>query len=224
LKQAAGATSRPEKERTSAMRAICGITIAMALACVPVAHAQSGSRPRRVQGPTIEYGTPQELQSVSRIYIDTGGDFRTHEEIRKAVQKALPGLTVTNSADDADVLVVFKTEVHTYTDVVRTTTTDSDAYGTVESRTEERPEHYSEARFVAYVAKQLTADRIRLLLEYDDSSSKAGKVASAAVPSGGVLGYAALRAASPFGRRPPQRFAAQFVKAWREANPARKAP
>ena len=58
--------------------------------------------PALAQNPTIEYGSPAELQGVKKVFVDTGVDMESRERIIKEIQKGAPNLAVVSRPEDAD--------------------------------------------------------------------------------------------------------------------------
>lgn len=63
--------------------------------------------PVAAQGPTIEYGSPNELRGVTKVFVDTGMDAQQREKIVVEIQKKLPRLTIVARPEDADVHLRF---------------------------------------------------------------------------------------------------------------------
>jgi hypothetical protein len=61
----------------------------------------------RAQSTSIEYGEIADLKGVEKIFIDTGSNLKMRNEILKAIKKKLPNLTITNSAEEAEVIVQY---------------------------------------------------------------------------------------------------------------------
>ena len=55
-----------------------------------------------------EYGKPAELKGLTKLFVDTGGDTEQRNRILKEFEKEkLPGLTLLDSSDDAQVILFF---------------------------------------------------------------------------------------------------------------------
>lgn len=65
------------------------------------------SLPVFAQQPSIEYGQPNELRGVTKIFVDTGIDLQQRQLIVKAVQKRLPNLDVVSRPEESDVHLRF---------------------------------------------------------------------------------------------------------------------
>ncbi len=59
------------------------------------------------QEPTVEYGHPDELRGVTKVFVDTGVDARQREQIAKEIQKRLPNLEVVSPPEESDIHLRF---------------------------------------------------------------------------------------------------------------------
>jgi hypothetical protein len=59
------------------------------------------------QEPGIEYGHPDELRGVTKVFVDTGVDTRQREQIAKEIQKRLPILEVVSRPEESDIHLRF---------------------------------------------------------------------------------------------------------------------
>ncbi len=59
------------------------------------------------QNPTIEYGRPDELRGVSKVFVDTGTSVRKREMIVKAIIKYLPDLQIVSRPEESDIHLRF---------------------------------------------------------------------------------------------------------------------
>lgn len=59
------------------------------------------------QEPTIEYGRPNELRGVAKIFVDTGIDLQQRQLIVKAIQKRLPNLDVVSRPEESEIHLRF---------------------------------------------------------------------------------------------------------------------
>lgn len=78
------------------------LTALLALACATTIQARQ-----------IEYGDPSELKGVRVIFVDTGANMKLRQEIIKEIQKSkekLPGLVISGSPDDAEVILAFEND------------------------------------------------------------------------------------------------------------------
>lgn len=55
----------------------------------------------------IEYGKTDELKGVTKVFVNTRGDKKSHDEVAGRIEKELPGVTVTDTPDDAEVILFF---------------------------------------------------------------------------------------------------------------------
>lgn len=57
----------------------------------------------------VEYGKPEELKGLTKIFINVGTDLKAHAMIVKEIEKAkLPNVKIMDSADEAEILIFFK--------------------------------------------------------------------------------------------------------------------
>lgn len=55
----------------------------------------------------FDYGKPEELKGLTKVFIDTGGDTKNRDRIIKSLQDAKLSLEILDSADDAEVYLIF---------------------------------------------------------------------------------------------------------------------
>ena len=77
-----------------------GITLAVLVVCGLSLVAQA-------QRPTIEYGDPDELRGVTRVFVDTDTDLGLRRAVREELRKKLPNLRVVSRPEDADLHLRF---------------------------------------------------------------------------------------------------------------------
>lgn len=65
------------------------------------------SLPVFAQQPSIEYGQPNELRGVTKIFVDTGIDVQERQLMVKAIQKRLPNLEVVSRPEESDIHLRF---------------------------------------------------------------------------------------------------------------------
>jgi hypothetical protein len=58
-------------------------------------------------GADIDYGKPDEMHGLTRVYVDTGVDLRAHDNIVKRISKGLPKLELVEKPEDAEMILVF---------------------------------------------------------------------------------------------------------------------
>lgn len=143
------------------------------------------------QAQSIEYGSPDDLKGVKKIFVDTGADMEVRANILKEIgksKKKLPDLEVVSRAEDAEVLLVFSGSSRSYVAGVNTepigntgSSTSSAIYQTVTDGG-------------GVVIKPLGENRVRLVMSFKDSRT------------------------SRFERRPSTNFARAFVRAYMKAN------
>ena len=59
------------------------------------------------QDPTIEYGHPDELRGVTKVFVNTNANVRQREMIVNTITKYLPNLQVVSRPEDADIHLRF---------------------------------------------------------------------------------------------------------------------
>jgi hypothetical protein len=55
------------------------------------------------QGPTIEYGQPEELRGVTKVFVDTRTYVQKREKIVKVITRYLPNLQVVSRPEESDI-------------------------------------------------------------------------------------------------------------------------
>jgi hypothetical protein len=140
--------------------------------------------------PKLEYGQTSELKGVKKIFIDTGMDLEVRNNMLKTINKELKNVVVTESAEEAEVVLVFGATTSTYYD--GTTATASPNYDGGVTATS-KPTYKTVTTGEGMVLK-LGKEKVRLIMQFGDSR-----------------GYI-------FERRPSTNFARAFVKAYKEAN------
>jgi len=86
------------------------VSVATVLLLTTLASAQQG---------IAEYGKPDELKGVTKIFIFTGSDTYSRDQILKEVAQRqkkgnLQGLTIVDRAEDADVVLSFSEKGESY--------------------------------------------------------------------------------------------------------------
>jgi hypothetical protein len=110
------------------------------------------------QGPVVEYGSPNELRGVAKVFVDTGLDAEQRNMIIGEIQKKLPRLSVVARPEDADVHLRFEFPDRQTGPVV------------VYPRPYPIPgSRYGEG--VGTVVRLLSADRVRVLMSFRDAKS-----------------------------------------------------
>jgi hypothetical protein len=69
------------------------------------------------QQPVIEYGKPEELKGVAKVFIDTGTDMKNRERMLKVFEKEkrkIPDLMIIDSPEGADVILGFAAHIEPY--------------------------------------------------------------------------------------------------------------
>jgi hypothetical protein len=76
--------------------------------------ARLGTTDRSQQAQQFEYGSPDELRGVTKIYVNTGADLEARNNIVETIQKDLKQITVTDRPDDADVCLFYGAASNTF--------------------------------------------------------------------------------------------------------------
>src|SRR3954467_3201824 len=71
------------------------ILILALILCAPI-HAQN-----------IEYGKPEELKGLKKVFVDTGGDLKNRERIQHEIESAKLGLELLDSEGGAEIIIAF---------------------------------------------------------------------------------------------------------------------
>ncbi len=82
--------------------AIYGIFILLVLA-LPVAAQQPPPTPQTI----VEYGPPDELRGVTKVFVDTGTDAEQRNKIVREIHKKLPDLTIAARPEETNVHLRF---------------------------------------------------------------------------------------------------------------------
>jgi hypothetical protein len=180
-----------------------------------------------------EYGSPEELKGVRRIYVDTGPEITLRRIVIEQIRKEIPDMQVFPTPTDAQALFVLAIETDQVTTLVSTTTTTVDpTSGSSSSQTVTGPATTTSVRYGGYVAKPLGQDRFRLLLDYDpDFKDRSAGRTAAATAAGAAAVFVPFGGLALMGRRGDRqevafakKFAKQFVKEWKRSNPGYKKP
>ncbi len=54
-----------------------------------------------------QYGKPEDLKGLTKVFVDTGGDIKNRERIQKEIESAKLGVTLLDSEDDAEIIINF---------------------------------------------------------------------------------------------------------------------
>lgn len=111
-----------------------------------------------LQRPLVEQGRPDELNGVMKVFVDTTMEKQHQADIVKEIQKKLPTLEIVLKPDDADIQLKFSLQSKTQFD-------------------ERLPHQRRPVRGVGKVVKVLSAERVRLLLEYEGKRTSADEFA-----------------------------------------------
>jgi len=174
--------------------------------------AQQPLAQQLAQQPSIEYGNPQELKGVTKIYVYTGSQLAVHQDIVKEIAKKLPQLQVMDKAEDAQITLMFGTDTASY--FAGSSTTASGTGTTVSNggiaTTNGQASATSTARYGTVtsgsgtVIKTVGPNRVRLLMDFNDTKRSGTGLVGA--------GISALHG-SPSGN-----FAKEFINAYVKAN------
>jgi hypothetical protein len=159
------------------------------------------------QAPEIEYGSGAELKGVTKIFVNTGEDLETRDNIVRIILRDLPGLTVTSRASDAEVILLFKTDE---------STAYAGTYSTGSSRTDAEV-HGNETS--AQGSPETRTTRLSLPI-YQTTVAGSGKVFRI-TPEGHVrliLTYQGTKVKGTIWKKPRTKFAQKFIEAYRQAN------
>jgi hypothetical protein len=63
--------------------------------------------PVLAQEPTVEYGHPDELRGVTKVFVDTGIDVQHRDLIVKEIQKRLSNLEIVSRPEESDIHLRF---------------------------------------------------------------------------------------------------------------------
>jgi hypothetical protein len=169
-----------------------------ALAC---ALALCISAPLTAQAPSVEYGSESELAGVTRIFVYTGDDLESRNNMIKGILQDLPNLTVTERASDAEVVLVFGRDV---SEVMTSVVQSSSAQGNATTSGN-------------MTNGSATASSVTVPV-YTDRETGNGRVMK--IGDGRVRYLMAFNSSrtSWIAKRPSSRFAIEFVKAYCRAN------
>ena len=116
------------------------------------------------QKPTIQAGSANELKGVTRIHVAANTESARYGIVEE-IGRSLPGVTVVENAEDAEVWLVFKIDRRSFSK-------SRPGSGLGNSRTEVA-EPFEEYETVATgeVIKPVARDTVRRLIEYKDAST-----------------------------------------------------
>jgi hypothetical protein len=115
------------------------------------------------QKPTIQPGSATELKGVTRIHVAANSN-SARFSIVDEITRSLPGVTIIENAEDAEVWLVFKTDRRSFSK-----STPGSGLGAV--RTEVAPVEEYETVATGEVIKPVAKDKVRRLIEYKDAST-----------------------------------------------------
>lgn len=172
---------------------------------ITVCFVLMGVSPIFAQQPTVqfEYGSPNELKSVSKIYVYTGSDLKARKNIIKIIQKKLTNIIITDRPEDAEVHLIFAADAYTFyagtwTNGSTTSNGNLNDQGTYSGQSNttssSTPIYQNVVTGAGIVGKIKDKDTIRLLLDFADTRN------------------------TLIERSPSTNFARAFIKAYVEAN------
>jgi hypothetical protein len=141
------------------MRKIALLTLGIFFAAASFAQVQ------------FEYGKPDELKGVTKIFLDTGADMKNRERMLKEFDAArkknqLGALVILDSPEGAEVVLAFSSDRETY--YAGSTTQPPASPGLASTST---PRYSSVDRGVGYVVVPKGENRARLLMSMKKSAS-----------------------------------------------------
>lgn len=154
----------------------------------------------------MEYGQPEELKGVKKIYVYTGMDLSGRENIIKVLKKDLPNVDVVSSASEAEVMLIYASDSYSVlSSMMRnsnsSTTGTISTYGnqgTYSGRTtttsNTTPIYRNITDGSGFVVRFTSDGRPRLLMNFEDSRK------------------------SVLERRPSTNFVRKFIKSYKGAN------
>lgn len=154
----------------------------------------------------IDYGQPEELRGVKKLFVYTGTDLSGRENIINVLKKDLPDVIVVSSIDEAEVALLYASDSYSALSSMMnsgnsSTTGTVSVYGnqgTYSGRTtttsSSTPIYRNITDGAGFVVRFTTNGRPRLLMNFEDTRK------------------------SVLERRPSTNFARKFVKAYKAAN------
>jgi hypothetical protein len=116
--------------------------------------------PVLAQNPTVEYGHPNELRGVKKVFVDTGTDIELRNRILEEIQKRLSDLTIVSAPEDANIHLRFSLK-------------EERNYGVVVPVGGRIGIPYSVG--IGSVVKVLSGNRVRVLWSFKDSRTRFGE-------------------------------------------------
>jgi hypothetical protein len=141
------------------------------------------------QQPAVDRGQPEELKGVTRIYVSAGSN-SARNNIVKQIKRKLPQLTVTNSAGEAEVWLVFSSDRRSFSK-------GNPGSGLAASAASSSTESY-EVVGTGAVIKPITKSSAHRLIDFKDTTDTTTSASELLLST---------------------EFAKAFVKAYRKANP-----
>ncbi len=160
----------------------------------------------------IEYGRPEELNGVRRVYVNTGTDLNGRENIMKVLKKDLPDVVLVDRVEDAEIALIYSSNSYAVLNSI-ITQRNSSTTGTVSLREDfgtyngsysgrttgtsvTTPVYRNVTDGAGLVVKFTSKGRSRLLMDFKDTKK------------------------TLLERRPSTNFARKFVGAYKKVNVA----
>jgi hypothetical protein len=146
------------------------------------------------QAPIIEYGSPEELKGLTKLYIYTGTDIEVQQNVAKQIRQRLPEIQISDKPEDAEMVFLVSGSTSSFfagmhsnsTSIGQTTTTNT------------TPIYSNVILGTGTIFKPMGPNRLRLLVQFNESRK------------------------TIFERRPSTNIARDFVEAYKKANGKKK--
>jgi hypothetical protein len=113
------------------------------------------------QQTTFEYGSSEELNGITRIYVYAGTDMSGRENIIKEIKKKVPSIVITDKPEDAEVILEYGSSAER---LLSGATSTSDGYGVNTTATYRKVVHGE-----GIVYKRGATGNMRLLMDFKDT-------------------------------------------------------
>jgi hypothetical protein len=137
----------------------------------------------------FEYGKPEELKNLKKVYVDTQADLKNRERIVQEIEKANVGLEIVESLDDAEIIIQFGGE----NVLITTGATTQPIYGTNSTSTTVNRRKVATGSGYVFI-KGKTRDVPRVVMNFESTQDKVGE------------------------KKPATKLAKEFIKAYKKAN------
>jgi len=154
----------------------------------------------------FEYGQPEELQGITKIFVDTGTDLSGRENIIRLIKNELPAIVVVSRVEEAELVLIYSSDSYSILSGIsnsRNSSTNGSVSvwgntaiysGQTNSTSTSTPIYKKVTDGEGLVVKFTSTGRPRLLMNFQDSRK------------------------SVLERRPSTNFARRFVKVYKEVN------